>query len=55
MRSGAPRTTPATRLAGLDDQLRWLREAGFDGVDCHFKWLELALLVGIKPTEAPQA
>lgn len=45
---------PSDRLAGLADQLSWLGEAGFDGVDCHFKWLELALLVAIKPAEAPQ-
>ena len=26
----------------------WLREAGFGEVDCHFKWLELALVVAVK-------
>lgn len=46
---------PSDRLASLDDQLSWLREAGFEGVDCHFKWLEMAVLVGIKPTEALEA
>jgi tRNA (cmo5U34)-methyltransferase len=40
---------PSDRLADLADQLRWLRDAGFDPVDCHFKWLELALIVAEKP------
>jgi tRNA (cmo5U34)-methyltransferase len=35
---------PSDRLAQLEDQLAWLREAGFDPVDCRFKWMELALL-----------
>ncbi len=39
---------PTDRLAGLSDQAQWLREAGFDEVDCHFKWLQLALLVAVK-------
>ncbi len=39
---------PSDRLADLADQMTWLREAGFSGVDCHFKWLELALLAATK-------
>jgi tRNA (cmo5U34)-methyltransferase len=37
------------RLLSLDTQLRWLKEIGFVDVDCYWKWLELALLIGIKP------
>jgi len=36
---------PSDHLAGLCEQLDWLREAGFREVDCRFKWLELALVV----------
>lgn len=39
---------PTDRLAGLDEQMGWLREAGFAEVECHFKWLELTLIVAVK-------
>jgi tRNA (cmo5U34)-methyltransferase len=37
------------RLLSLETQLDWLRQIGFVDVDCYWKWLELALLIGIKP------
>lgn len=37
------------RLLSLDTQLGWLRQIGFVDVDCYWKWLELALIMGIKP------
>jgi cyclopropane fatty-acyl-phospholipid synthase-like methyltransferase len=42
---GREREDPSDRLAALCDQLEWLRDCGFAEVDCHFKWLELALIV----------
>jgi tRNA (cmo5U34)-methyltransferase len=40
---------PSDRLLDLETQLFWLREIGFADVDCYWKWLELALLGGVKP------
>jgi len=38
----------ANILAPVEDQCRWLREIGFQHVDCFWKYFELAILGGIK-------
>ena len=45
---GREEDDPADRLAALCEQLGWLRDAGFQEVDCHFKWMELALIVAVR-------
>ncbi len=39
---------PSNKLLDPQTQVAWLREIGFEDVDCYWKWLELALLIGVK-------
>ncbi|HWW90209.1 MAG TPA: class I SAM-dependent methyltransferase [Solirubrobacteraceae bacterium] len=35
----------------VEDQIRWLRDAGFEQVEVHFKWAEAAVYGGARPAE----
>jgi hypothetical protein len=48
-RAARGRRSASDRLLDVHTQLEWLRELGFDDVDCYWKWLEMALLIGVKP------
>ena len=40
---------PSNKLASVERQLGWLREIGFEEVDCYWKWLEMAVFGGVRP------
>ena len=39
---------PSNHLLDVETQLGWLRDIGLTDVDCYWKWLEMALLIGIR-------
>ena len=46
---------PSNQLVEVGTQLRWLRDIGLEDVDCHWKWLELALLGGSRTETGAKA
>ena len=52
MAEWAPRRNEDIKITSpLDLQLGWLRDAGFDNVDCYMKIFELALFGGVRPVK----
>jgi cyclopropane fatty-acyl-phospholipid synthase-like methyltransferase len=43
---GRTANDPDDHLAAIEEQLRWMREAGMTQVDCLWRWRGFALLVG---------
>ena len=43
----------SNQLLDVETQLSWLRQITFTDVDCAWKWMELALLVGRRPNSEP--
>ena len=41
-----PGGDPEDVLAGVGEQLEWMRDAGLDDVDCYWRWRGFALLAG---------
>jgi SAM-dependent methyltransferase len=47
---GRPADDPEDRLAEVEPQLGWLRDAGLTQVDCFWRWRGMALLCGRMPS-----
>ncbi len=41
---------PSNKCASVEAQLAWLNEIGYRDVDCYWKWRELAVLAGYRPS-----
>lgn len=39
------------RLSSIEEQIDWLKQIGFVNIDCYWKWLQFALLIGFRPNK----
>jgi cyclopropane fatty-acyl-phospholipid synthase-like methyltransferase len=46
---GRQEDDPEDRLATVEDQCAWMRDAGLSDVECLWRWRGYALLVGMAP------
>jgi tRNA (cmo5U34)-methyltransferase len=46
--------TGEDQLDSIEDQLSWLRDAGFQHVEAHFKWAEAAVFGGTRPVKGDE-
>ncbi|MGE0680963.1 MAG: class I SAM-dependent methyltransferase [Candidatus Binatia bacterium] len=51
MTAGFRTAGPPSPISPLKEQLDWLKEAGFESVDCFWKFLNLAIFGGVKGKE----
>lgn len=50
-RQRAPNKDHENRLTHIQTDIEWLKEIGFQDVDCYWQWLQFALILSFKPKQ----